>query len=422
MFFSVISFFNLGLNAGSFTTPPTQITPSYTDGVNWQVASCVINSPNQNQIVFSWSSAGYAKYIIYDVNASIFTTPHPIQINGANTVQSSCVFCCYNSTNNQVVFSWKDIDNFPYYIIYDVNSGAFTTLDAIKINPTDGYSAGVWSDVFCCYNNVDNQIVFSWDDYVSDNGNPWYIIYDVNSGVFTTSQAIQINNTTGVWSDVFCCYNSTDKEVVFSWAGFPSHAPYYSINGGDSVLVDNAYTAGVGLDVFCCYNRTSNEVVFSWADNVLNNPWYAIYPSTNGALQIDPIGYTQMVDVETDIPQIPSGNIFCCYNSSFNEVIFSWAAAPYPSWPPYYAIYNASKGIFTTNPTLLSQSYAEDVSGLGVFCSYNKASNEVVFSWASHAVFPSVFNPWYAIYTDSTNYIRLLRAAKYVPLKSQKGP
>ena len=109
----------------------------------------------------------------------------------------------------------------------------------------------------------------------------------------------------------------------------------------------------------------------------------------------------------------------CVINSpNQNQIVFSWVRECHIK----YIIYDVIKGVFTTNPILHSQSYVYSVSDLGVFCSYNKASNEVVFSWKSQEGFLRVFDPWYAIYGESTNYIRLLRAAKYVPLKPQKGP
>ncbi|MEI8300229.1 MAG: hypothetical protein WCG10_01270 [Chlamydiota bacterium] len=72
------------------------------------------------------------------------------------------------------MFSWTSYTGIkPYYAIYDVQTQIFTT------SPTlidDNYSHGVKINVFPCYNNQNNQVVFSWADR-SNPANPYYAIY-----------------------------------------------------------------------------------------------------------------------------------------------------------------------------------------------------------------------------------------------------
>ena len=216
IFLSLLFFFHLYSNTGSFIKNPSQIDPSYTAQVYRSVNSCYIGQTNQ--IVFTWSDKSLQNpyYAIYDVKSNSLTTnPTPINGGGYNKGTYQDIFCCYNSSSNQVVFSWASAETIfnPYYAIYDVAKSSFTT------NPTlinEGlYSLGAF-DVFCCYNSVSNQIVFSWAD--SHQIHPYYAIYDVKNGNFTTNPT-PINVAVESFN-VFCCYSSLFNQVVFSFGGY----------------------------------------------------------------------------------------------------------------------------------------------------------------------------------------------------------
>lgn len=322
-------------------------------------------------------------------SATFTTDPTPIGPY-TNNVQG-IVTSCYNSVSDQVVFAWSSnggANGVPYYAIYDVKSKTLNT--PVAISP---YTAGTGFSVFCCYNSVLNQVVFSWADFLN-NGAQWYAIYDVSNGTFTTPPAqIQTGSSSTNSPDVFCCYNSVSNLVIFTWSDASSN-PWYAIynpqnNTWDSHHIDSSYSSGVQGDVLACYNKINNQVVFSWADNTSSyNPWYAVYDFNVGAVTIGPTllspGYSAQVFQD----------VACCYNTAINQVFFSWADGSQNIW---YSMYNVPTNTLSIAPTKIG-GYSQGVVS-DVFCSYNSRSNEVTLSWAG------TFGGWFAAYDPQRNRI-----------------
>ncbi len=394
--------------------------PTHNQTAYITIASCY-NSLN-NQVIFSWeqNQDPYAPYYaIYSAKTGQFTQPPFLMNEGYTQGVLINIFNCYNSLNNEIIFSWAGNTNkAPYYSVYNATSQTFTT--PAKIN--ESYNLKVVNDVFCCYNSLNNEIIFSWADNTAAH-NPYYSIYNATLQTFTTLPA-KINNsyTQGVYFDVFCCYNSLNNEVIFSWANKTgTKTPYYSVYNATSktfttpAKINDNYTQGVSGNVFCCYNSQNNEIIFSWADNTAaHNPYYSVYNATLKTFTTLPAvideSYTQGVYY----------NVFCCYNSLNNEIIFSWANNT-TAQNPYYSIYNATSKTFTTIPTLIDESYTQGVY-CNVFCCYNSQNNQTIFSWTDNT---SHHNPYYAIYTEplpqrvAAN--RLLQAQTLSSMKWQKG-
>ncbi|NDE82922.1 MAG: hypothetical protein EB051_04855 [Chlamydiia bacterium] len=134
---------------------------------NQAVGSIVYSCYNsqQNQIFFSWDDQGTTNYqAIYDCTlGTLVVTPTP-----RPTVQHSTT-CTYASLNNEVFFG-MDFANVPNYKIYQGNNGGTVT------NPQPIPNATTNSDVFSCYNSRENQVVFSWQDNVTKY--PYFAIYN----------------------------------------------------------------------------------------------------------------------------------------------------------------------------------------------------------------------------------------------------
>jgi hypothetical protein len=249
---------------GEITTPPTQF-PGYTSQVaDGGVASCFIT--RTNQIVYTWADnqsedAGDPWYAIYDLATKTFSTP-PTQIAaGIYTLKAyEGVYCCYNSKNNQVIFSWSDDDSnsyAPWYAVYDVSTKNFSTQPTKIAN----YLAKVDRRVYCCYNVQENKVIFSWIDY-SDYKNPWYACLDAYGNV---SQPVELANKLAA-GNLYCCSTSSD-EIVFSYTSntFSAKGAILKLSTSAITNFDIPTNLSVANNVFCSYDNLKNQVAFSWA-------------------------------------------------------------------------------------------------------------------------------------------------------------
>jgi hypothetical protein len=422
LFFSVF-FFHLYSQTGSFTTTPTEIpggtTPEYT------VTPCYITK--SNQILFAWAdndtSDDPIKYVVYNGKKNTYTAPETIE--GSAVYQN--IFCCYNESTNQVFFSWEDAVSFkPYYAIYNTSNGSLDAEPTI-IN-AGGYNGVVWNNnVFCCYNNISNQVVFTWSDGAA--GSPYYAIYDCQNKNFSTNPT-QIGSVTNIAADVFaCCSNNKANQIVFSWIeGSSPYLVQYAICDGKSGKITTGPTSiagstaaipgndsGVGYtQAACCYSNFSNQVIFSWVggSNTVNIPYYAILNVLNNTISTPP---TPIV-TESYVDSI-SDFVFCSYSSDSNQVFFSWVG--YESTIPYYSIYNMTKKNFnSSSPSLINgttQGAHKDV-----FSSYNSTTDQIVFGWSQYDETIMNYVPYYAVYVASSAQRILVKSIiKASPLKPQ---
>lgn len=404
------------LHSAEITTPPTQF-PDYTQQVFLQTASCFIGSTNQ--IVYSWSDniSQAPWYAIYDVATKNFSTP-PTQI-AKDTYSFGAyygVFCCYNSKQNQVVFSWEDntVRSFePWYAIYDVATKKFSTLPT-KIP----FPLQVDDMVYCCYNLKENKVVLSWIDYIGDK-NPWYAILDENGNV---SEPIKLSSNRG-GRNLFCCSTDSD-EIVFSYSNQAQtevKGAILSLNTGAITplpAINYSFDGFLG-DVFCSYDSSKHQVFLSFATvniSTILQPFYIAYDlNTSSYVTSNPI----LISNNTYSSSEPYVDIFSCYNSIDKQMIFSWGEIQ--AGNVYYAIYDTSKSNFSLPASLISSSYSNSIRGYGVFPCYNSLTNQVFFTWCSDDINSSGYNPWYAIYTSPLPTSYTLKALnRFSPLKMQR--
>lgn len=340
--------------------------------------------------------------LIYSVTTATFTAP-PTQIPGADAGNN--VFSCYNDFLDQVVYSWiaSNHSNAPYYAIYDCKSSSFTTLPT-PITLSNGLGAAM-NGVNCCYNTRMNQAFFTWPEN-SSPAHTCYAVYDFASASFSIPGTRIVTSSVPQFL-VNCCYNSQLNQVFLSWkdgtgAGPYDQHPMYAVYDCETETITTASalissTIQTETAVFCCYNSKWNQVVFSWENTFPNfNPYYAIYDCQTNAFT------TSATAISTNILD---SNIASCYNSQLNQVVFSWTdnGSGIYDQRPYYAIYDFATAAFTTPASPITANvYAHSA----VYCCYNSLANQVIFSWADYNIDTTTGtrNPYYTIYdcTSST--------------------
>jgi hypothetical protein len=416
--FCSIFFFHLYSQAGSFTTNPTEIPGGTT--TYYTVTPCYITK--SNQILFAWAdndTSNYPiKYIVYNGNNNTYTAP--VTIEGSTVYEN--IFCCYNESTNQVFFSWEEYDTpyNPYYAIYNANTGTLDTGPTIIDTSTNGVYN---NNVFCCYNKTSNEVIFTWSN--GDDGSPYYAIYNCNSSAFSKN-ATQIGNIPAIAADVFaCCSNNFYNKIVFSWIeGSSPYLVQYAICDGKSGNITTGPTSIPGStagfpasnsgpsEATCCYNSLSNQVIFSWG-NTDNIPYYSI---------LNPLQNTISKGPTPIVTEPYTGSIydfiFCSYSSVSNEVFFSWAPYNFDSPPAYYSIYNMTTNTFnSTSPSIINGGGYDLGVYENIFSSYNSTTNQIVFGWSDY----TNYKPYYSVYTASSAQQLLIKAInKWVPLKTQQ--
>ncbi|MEI8300605.1 MAG: hypothetical protein WCG10_03220 [Chlamydiota bacterium] len=310
--------------------------------------------------------------------------------------------------------------------------GSWTTIPTPITTTSAVYSS---SNVFSCNIKGANQIAFAWSD--SPNNNPQLILYDALHSTF--SSIISVSNT-AVEKTLTAVYLTLNPDLhqIFLTVGdeHPNsnnlHYSTYSYLKPSSTmqpfqLVGSATDLGAN-GCFACYNSAKQAMVFNWIAKQSTNPTFTTLPN-NGSITSDTIiqntqgdwnalscynshdqqivfswrnladgtpyyaiynSNNQQISPPTQISNIPSvssNNVFCAYNSAENQTVFSWVSAS-PSYP-YYAIYDHDTQKFVTPATLLNSNTAQNT----VCCCYNNLLNQYIFSWAS-----STNTPYYAIY------------------------
>lgn len=382
-FFLLVCFFFTGLIHADNPLSAQRLLPKiYTDQIVNQTASCVINSTNQ--MVFSWTNKknNNPYYTVYDMSQKKAVKLQNIAAPFAFDAYRN-VFCCYNSRDDQVFFTWVNLSapSVPYYAIYDVNQKKVTQFEVLSLNHQ------AFPDSYCCYNSRDNLVFFSWAS-ADPEREPFYAVYDANQKKVTQIEAI--GSSLKVLNDVYCCYNIRDNLIFFSWtADDADQAPYYGIYNAEqkrivkTEKIEIASSPGAYYDVFCSYNEQNNQVFFSWASYDQHRaPYFAVYDMNQ-----QKIIKIQKVDAAYNLGVL--NNVFNCYNSRDNQIAFSWTDNT-GAQNPYYAIYDCENSNIDIKATSFIN-YTDGAHGLGVFCSYDPISQKTIFSWTSKLLGN---NPW----------------------------
>lgn len=227
-----------------------------------------------NTMFFSWSTNSIpapAAYSVYRENGNSFILPQTV-VSDSNP--ADLVYASYNGQMDQTILSWvDDSTGHPLFCVYDFGG------NSIVVEPTFiSSSLQAEGDVFSCYNNIFNEIIFNWTDYSS--GYPYYAVYDCGAKSFTI-EATPISSLVTASALVASCYNSVLNQVVFSWADGSYH-PYFAVYDCQTRSFALEPTP-IAQDLFATenvissFNDVLNEVTFSWVDGVSLLPYYAVY-------------------------------------------------------------------------------------------------------------------------------------------------
>lgn len=267
LFFCCSTFLAHAIVTGTFVFPPTPIvsSPASTSSA---VYSCYNN--RENQTFFTWlNSSGNPVFAFY--NHFHGTVSNPIQLSSSVGFQASNP--TYNSQKNQVIFAWSSLVGTGtynlYFAIYDCNTNSFGP--EFQINTSLAEQA-----IYSCYNSQNNQVIFSWADKPS-GGQPYYAIYDCNQQTLSTPVRI---STVGAQPSVYCSYNSRNNQVFFS---YQATAAYFSILDCRTNLITQTQIASNSSSViYSCYNSENNQMFFTYGNS--GDGYYAIYNCNTGIL------------------------------------------------------------------------------------------------------------------------------------------
>ncbi|MEI8300228.1 MAG: YncE family protein [Chlamydiota bacterium] len=399
-------------STGSFSTTPTAFPSSYTGGGSGNIFNS--SDPQNNLVISSWADTSYNPYLgIYNKITNTFTiTSFAALAPSYQAGVLDIVVNAYDPVRNQVVFSWTDSSHRPWYAIYDINSNTF-------INGTPqqfpSYSNGVLYNVYCSYAN--NQFIFSWTD---SNSKPWFAIYNILNQTFTTYSFASLapSYTAGVYHDLYNCYNPINNTIVFSWAD-TNQIPYFGIYNFSTLTItpfsslDPSYQNTILQDVFACID-SQNMQIYLTAVNSDGSPFFAIYNINSNSLAVK-----KFSDLTSFVPPA-SGNLFSLYNSLNNQLIMSYTDIT-SSHNPFLAIYDVINNALVINSIKALTSYTQGTDATTLFISYDRRMNQINFNWIDAT---SQHNLWYAIYnlylTAQGSYTQLINASRLSPLKMQK--
>lgn len=401
--------------SGQITTPPTQF-PNYTKESKRGVSSCFISKTNQ--IVYSWADQIANPYFaIYDVSKQTFSNPATQIGEGVySKLVFNGVYCCYNSETNQVIFSWEDGTRgsfAPWYAVYDVASQSLATLPT-KIDSS--YTLQVFNEVYCCYNALNNQVIFSWASY-SDPPQPYYATLNADGSV---SHATKLSTQT-VYDNVYCCSTALGQ-VVFGWNNSSQTQALGAILDLSSMAISPleipTNSLRVSKNVFPCYDSFNHQVVFSWANILDSNTfqaWFVTYDLASSSFTSQQPLLISDAFYQTN----ESVDIYSCYNSIDKQIIFSWGENGIGN--VYYRVYNPQHKMFASPAAPISNTYTNSINCYGVYPTYNYLTNQVFFSWRSNDIYSSGYNPWYAIYSAPLPASYIFKAInKFSPIKMQR--
>lgn len=229
-----ITFFSWSPNEDAIMTPQYPFTYAvYKTGMGFGSSQASVSSSDMqslaftsynsqmNQAILSWVQypTNFPEFAIYDFESNSITTlatPISTSIQAGSNVISS-----YNSLSNEVIFSFPDENGYMYYAVYDCASQIFTTSPTLISNDLI-----CLDQILSCYSSVTNQVIFSWVD--GNTLNPYLAIYDCTAKSFTTTP-MPISEKLYVQYDVYCSYNEILNEVTFSWLDVDTKIPYYAV-------------------------------------------------------------------------------------------------------------------------------------------------------------------------------------------------
>lgn len=306
-------------------------------------------------------------YAIYDWNTLSFSQG-PTKISETIYVIQQ-VTCCYIYENDEVITTWsEDGSGDIYYAIFSCKLNEFVA-GPTKI-PSQPKAD---NNIFSCYNSKENQVIFSWTD--GNSGHPFFAVYDCTTYSFLIdAEAIGSSYTGQAYNNVFCSYNSKDNTVLFSWKEDSSKSLYYSLYdfSTQSFLINPTEIADGNFEgyqnLYSCYNSKENTFILTWSSDSYK-PFYAVLEGNAESFRVPP------TQIRSDVYFSDVSDIFVSYDPALNTALLSWCQFGFQT--PYFAVYHFGSNLFPNPPSQITDIYGLET----VTSSYNSQTRSFFVTW-----------------------------------------
>jgi hypothetical protein len=283
---------------------------------NTVYTSATYDSTN-DRVVIAYRDDGNGSYgtaIVGTVSGTSISFGTAVVFNSASTLQPNAV---YDSTNNRVVISYRDLDNSSYgtAIVGTVSGTSISFGTAVVFE-----SASTFYPILT-YDSTNNRVVISY----ADNGNSQYgtaIVGTVSGTSISFGTAVVFESASTNY--ISTTYDSTNDRVVIAYAD-GGNSQYgtaivgtvsgTSISFGTAVVFESATMLGSS----CTYDSTNDRVVISYRDS--SHSYYGT--SIVGTVSGTSISFGTVVEFQA------SGvyDITSTYDSSSGKIIIAYRDA-----------------------------------------------------------------------------------------------
>ena len=236
---------------------------------NW--AGCAYDS-NTNKVVVFYAkvSSNQILGVVGTVSGSTISFGTPVLMVSSVTVYDA-IGCIYDSTNNKVVYGWRQGTSSGLKVIVATVSGTSLTFGSPTAIDTGNNEDGA----SMVYDTSANKVLFAY----SDANNSQYATGIVGT---ISGQAISFGTKTVIQSAGFSltsmAYDSIAQKVVLAYRGSiaAGYARVATISGtGVSYGAEFEFQTGTGgyypKSTACAYDVASNKTVIGWAQNTGGN-------------------------------------------------------------------------------------------------------------------------------------------------------
>jgi hypothetical protein len=398
------------LYADYWSTPATPVPSLDEVFIFGDLIPCYNKDTQKLFVIATYSELGLYNVIATAYNRDGTWDPY-FRIPSSDGTSFSYPYCCYDNGIKKVLVTAGDgSSNFIYFSTFSNSTNATTFTRINDIFTTYQYTA------YPSYDSNSKQIVTTWNALI-DGANPYPFYTTYNNSTWSNTSTTLLSSGTRS-SPSFSCYNSGLNNTFITWVDYPTGHPYYAVvNQQGVVKTGTPITTTQAIDdssVFCCYNTSTKEVFATWINGTGDNtPYCAIYSNSTQTWS-EPI----QIHSEDALRTTRNLTVPSCYNEDAEIVFMSWVNN---DGSLYYSIYNSKDKTFSSASKIPGSTpppapgMAESTSN--PFCCYDNSRNEIVILWAY-----SRTDPFYATYhtTPISSPLPCL-INQYSPVKRQFG-
>lgn len=273
-----------------------------------------------------WSGNGnLPTYSIYSQTDEVWSwSPTAVLGSPATTIRTRNINCCYDSNHSRIFVTFADLDAagdppyyYPYYAIYDGTSWSGPAQIAI----TPAYTNG---NVYCCYNTTNDELFVSWcaENITREpgSGSPMYAVisYDSSTSLSMVDASLVFESDPSYYAwAAFPIYDNTNNTVMILFAGkaYPYYISY-ALSPNFGLVPTSLPSSSEAIYISGMYDATHNQFIASWPAYLASAaPTEAVYSSGTGWSSPSTISSTS---------QVYSGTPNICYISSLNAYMAVW--------------------------------------------------------------------------------------------------